>query len=151
MWVLILCKDSVALWLQSVKCFVWLLNHNLFLLSFFFKWKNKVYIISNVRELFKRRTRLSSFFSLELIESCMNLERMSVVRDYAKFMNSIVFGTKFVPLEMKTFVNIGNSFGKVITLYSCYRNDSNSQFLYFFQNYLCNTKIPLAHLQNCCI
>ena len=67
--------------------------------------------------MFKRCTRLSSFFSSELIDSCTNLEHMSVVRDYAKFTNSIVFGTKFVPLEMKTFVNIGNGFGKVITLY----------------------------------
>ena len=100
----------------------------------------------DVRELFKRHTRLSSFFSSKLIKSCSNLERMSVVRDYAKFMSSIVFGTKFVPLEMKTFVNIGNSFGKVITLYPCYINDSNSQFLYFFQNYLRDTKNPLERL-----
>ena len=43
-------------------------------------------------------------------------ERMTVAQDYAKFKNQIVFGTKFVPLEMKTFVNIGNKFWTIITL-----------------------------------
>ena len=41
---------------------------------------------------------------------------MTVAQDYAKFKNLIVFGTKFVPLEMKTFVNIGNNFWTIITL-----------------------------------
>ena len=43
---------------------------------------------------------------------------MIVAEDYAKFTNLIVFVTKYFPLEMKTFVNIGNSFLIVITLYS---------------------------------
>ena len=47
----------------------------------------------------------------------MKLECTTVAQDYAKFTNSIVFGTKFVPLEMKMFVNIGNSFGTIITFY----------------------------------
>ena len=46
----------------------------------------------------------------------MKPEHMTVAQDYAKFTYLIVFGTKFVPLEMKTFVNIGNNFGTVITL-----------------------------------
>ena len=70
----------------------------------------------------------------------------TVVKDYAKFTYLIVFGMKFVPLEMKTFVNIGNSFGTVITLYSWYINNSNYHFQYFFQNFLRNTKNPLGLL-----
>ena len=46
----------------------------------------------------------------------MKPERITVTQDYAKFTYLIVFGTKFVSLEMKTFMNIGNSFGMVITL-----------------------------------
>ena len=48
---------------------------------------------------------------------CTKQEHMSVAQDYAKFKNFIVFGTKFVPLEMKAFVNIGNNFWTVKTLY----------------------------------
>ena len=40
----------------------------------------------------------------------MKLERMSVVVDFVEFTNFTVFWTKFVPLEMKTFVNIENKF-----------------------------------------
>ena len=47
----------------------------------------------------------------------MKPEHTTVAQDYATFTNSVVFGTKFVPVGMKTFVNIGNSFGTVITLY----------------------------------
>ena len=47
---------------------------------------------------------------------CTKPERMTIAQDYAKFKNLIVFGTKFIPLEMKTFVNIGNNFWTVITL-----------------------------------
>ena len=35
---------------------------------------------------------------------------MSVVVDFVEFTNFTVFWTKFVPLEMKTFVNIENKF-----------------------------------------
>ena len=63
------------------------------------------------------------------------LERTTVAQDYAKFTHLIVFGTKFVPLEMKTFVNIGNSFWMVITLFLGYINDSNYHFQYFFENF----------------
>ena len=42
---------------------------------------------------------------------------MTIALDYAKFTNLTIFGTKFVPVEMKTFVNIGNNFWTVITLY----------------------------------
>ena len=52
---------------------------------------------------------------------------------------------------MKTFVNIGNSFWIVITLYQRYINDSNSNFQYFFQNFIRNTKNALGILQNCYI
>ena len=48
---------------------------------------------------------------------CTKQERTTIAQNYAKFKNFIVFGTKFVPLEMKTFVNIGNNFWMVITLY----------------------------------
>ena len=47
---------------------------------------------------------------------CTKPERMTIAQDYAKFKNLIVFGTKFIPLEMKIFVNIGNNFWTVITL-----------------------------------
>ena len=67
--------------------------------------------------MYKRRTRLSSFFSSKLIKSCSNLERMSVVRDYAEFTNLIVFGPNVVQLEIETIVNIGNNFWMVIRLY----------------------------------
>ena len=50
------------------------------------------------------------------LRRCTKPECMIVAQDYAKFKNLIVFGTKFVPLEMKTFVNIGNNFRTVITL-----------------------------------
>ena len=60
--------------------------------------------------MYVRRTRFSCFF-------CVKFERTIVAQDYAKFTHLIVFGTKFVPLEMKTFVNIGNSFWMVITLF----------------------------------
>ena len=42
---------------------------------------------------------------------------MSVVRNYAKFMNLTAFGPKVVQLEKKTSVNVGNSFWAVIRLY----------------------------------
>jgi len=58
----------------------------------------------------------------------MKLEHTSVARDSVEFTNFIVFWTKFVPLEMKTFVNIENSVWTVITFYPCYINDSNSHF-----------------------
>lgn len=47
----------------------------------------------------------------------MNLERMSVVRDYAEFTNLTIFGPKVAKLENKTIVNIGNSFWMVIGVY----------------------------------
>ena len=70
-------------------------------------------------------------------------KRTTVEQEYAKFTYFIVFGTKFVPLEIKTFVNIGNSFWMVITLYPWYINDSNYHFPYFFQNFLRTTKNPM--------
>lgn len=42
---------------------------------------------------------------------------MSVVRDYAEFMNLTVFGPTVVQLVMKTIVNIENSFWMVVRLY----------------------------------
>ena len=75
--------------------------------------------------------RVSSFFSSKLIVSCMNLERMSVVRDCVEFTNLSIFGPKVVQLEMKTIVNIGNSCWMVSRLYPCYINDFNSHFEYF--------------------
>ena len=42
---------------------------------------------------------------------------MSVVRDYAEFMNLTVLGPKVVQLVMKTIVNIENSFWMVVRLY----------------------------------
>ena len=41
-----------------------------------------------------RHKRVSSFFLSKLIESCMKLERTSVVQDYAEFRNLTVFGPK---------------------------------------------------------
>ena len=61
--------------------------------------KNKVNRISDVRELYVRRTRVSSFFSSKLIESCTKLEHTSVVRDYVEFKNLKVFGPKVVQPE----------------------------------------------------
>ena len=81
-----------------------------------------------------------------VLRVCTKPERTTIAQDYAKFTNSIVLGKNFVPLEMKTFVNIGNSFGTVITRYPWYINNSNSHFLYFFQNYIRNTKNPLECL-----
>ena len=46
---------------------------------------------------------------------CMKHERKSVEGDSIEFTNFTVFGTKFVLLEMKTFVNIENSLRMVIT------------------------------------
>ena len=54
--------------------------------------------------------RVSSFFSSKLVVSCMNIECTSVVQDYVEFTNFTVFGPKVVQLEMKTIMNIGNSF-----------------------------------------
>ena len=58
--------------------------------------KNKVNRISDVRELYVRCTRVSSFFSSKLIESCTKLECISVVLDYAEFTNLTIFGPKVV-------------------------------------------------------
>ena len=63
-----------------------------------------------------------------VLRVCTKPKCTTVAQDCAKFTNSTVFGTKFVPLEKKTFVNIGNSFGTVITLYRWYINDYNSHF-----------------------
>ena len=52
---------------------------------------------------------------------------MRVARDYAKFKNLIVFGTKFVSHEMEV-CEYRNSFSTVITLYPWYINDSKSPF-----------------------
>ena len=41
---------------------------------------------------------------------------------------------------MKTYVNIGNSFWTIMTLYPRYINNSNSHIQYFFENFLRNTK-----------
>ena len=54
------------------------------------------------------------------------LECTSVAGDSVEFTNLIVFWIKFVPLEMKTFVNIENSLWMVIIPYPRYINDSNS-------------------------
>ena len=101
-------------------------------------WENLICTrdICNTYEIFK------FILHQNFLRVCTKQEHMSVAQDYAKFKNFIVFGTKFVPLEKKTFVNIGNSFGTVITLYPWYINDPNSHFQYFFQNYLRNTKNP---------
>ena len=48
---------------------------------------------------------------------CMKSERTTIAQDYATFTNLIVLGTKFVPLEMKKFVNIVIKFWTIITLY----------------------------------
>ena len=64
-----------------------------------------------------RHKRVSSFFLSKLIESCMKLERTSVVQDYAEFTNLTVFGPKVVQLVMKTIVNIEYSFWMVVRLY----------------------------------
>ena len=48
---------------------------------------------------------------------CTKPKHTIVSQDYVKLTNLIVFGTKFVLLEMKTFVSIGNNFWTVITLY----------------------------------
>ena len=58
--------------------------------------KNKVNRISDVRELYVRRTRVSSFFSSKLIGSYTNLDHMSVVWGYAEYTNLTVFGPKVV-------------------------------------------------------
>ena len=58
------------------------------------------------REWYIRCTRVSTFFSSKLIDSCTNLECTSVVQDYAKDMNLKLFGPKVEQLEMKTIVNI---------------------------------------------
>ena len=163
MWVHTLSKESILLWVQITKCFVWLLNHYIFLnyifqykkrdvwsqIFFFFfnvksvnsclvegEWqkmwqtneKNIIYRISNVWESSIRPSRVSSFFSSKLIESCTKLECTSVVWDYAEFTNLTVFGPKVVQPEMKTNVNIGNSFWTVIRHYPWYINDCNSHF-----------------------
>ena len=49
---------------------------------------------------------------------CTKIERISVAGDSAKFTNLTIFWTKFVLLEMKSFVNIENSLWTVITSYS---------------------------------
>ena len=92
------------------------------------KWKKKIEnlvrmsVVCKIYEIFK--------FHLHqiILRVSTKPERKTVAQDYAKFTYLIVFGTKFVPLEMKTFVNIGNSFGTVITLYPGYINYSNCQF-----------------------
>ena len=94
--------------------------------------KNKVNRISDVWESYVRCTRVSNFFSSKSIESCTKLKRTSVVRDYAKFPNLTVFGPKVIQPEMKTNVNIGNSFWMVIRLYPWYINDCNSHFEYLY-------------------
>ena len=61
----------------------------------------------------------------------MKLERMNIAWDSPEFMNLTVFWRKFVPLEIKRFVNIENIFWMVITPHPLYINDSNSHFQCF--------------------
>ena len=74
--------------------------------------------------------RVSSFFSLKLVMSCMNLKHTSIVWDYAEFTNLTIFGLKVVQLEIKTIVNTENNFWMVIRCYPWYINDCNSHFEY---------------------
>ena len=57
-----------------------------------------------------------SFASI-FFESLYRTRTLSIAGDSIEFTNFTVFWTKFVPLEMKTFVNIENSVWTVITLY----------------------------------
>ena len=50
----------------------------------------------------------------------------SVEGDSIEFTNFTIFWTKFVSLEMKTFVDNENSLRTIITPYPRYVNDSNS-------------------------
>ena len=80
------------------------------------------------RDVFKKFEIFKFILHQNFLGVCTKLECTIVAQDYAKFKNLIVFGTKFVPLEMKTFVNIGNNFWTIITLDPWYINDSNSHF-----------------------
>ena len=80
------------------------------------------------RDIFKKFEIFKFILYQNFLGVCTKLECTIVAQDYAKFKNLIVFGTKFVPLEMKTFVNIGNNFWTIITLDPWYINDSNSHF-----------------------
>ena len=61
------------------------------------------------------------------------LENLVRMRDVCKMHTNLkIFWIKFVPLEMKMFVNIENSLWIVETPYPWYINDSNSHFQCFF-------------------
>ena len=157
MWGHILFKDSISLWLQFLKCFVWLFDHYIILNMFFgsekvmsnpiffnvrnvksslvelkwqkpWQWSEKINLENLLRTRLVCKTYEIFKFLLHqnVLRVCTKPERTTIAQDYAKFTNSIVLGKNFVPLEMKTFVNIGNSFGMVITRYPWYINNSNS-------------------------
>ena len=72
--------------------------------------------LERTRDVCKKFEIFKFILHQNFLRVCTKPECTIVAQDYAKFTNSIVLGTKFVPLEMKTFMNIGNSFGMVITL-----------------------------------